>query len=349
MSDRLKSSLAVLGSLALGGGLLWLALRGADLHLVADSLAEADWRWLMALIPLSVASVAIRAWRWQLLLRALPPSDASADTASAADGEASYGTVFAATFIGYLVNYAAPRLGEFARAATVAQRSRHGFAGVFGTVVAERVLDVVVLAAAIGATAALYGERLTAVWTQSAESLGALASRLSPGVVAALLGAILLITVAGTVWARRGGLGARLGGLVGSFRDGLTALLRTGRVPALGASTLALWACYVLLADVPLRMLGVSDAYGLGLVDAFAVMTIGAIGIALPSPGGTGSYHYATVQALALLFGVAASPAASYAVLAHAAQVVFYAVGGFAALLALGTSLRAVKASAENV
>ena len=342
MSDRLKSGLALAGSLLLGGGLLWLALRGADLAAVGASLVDADWRWLLALVPLSVASVAVRAWRWRLLLRALPAADADRD------GATRYRTVFAATFVGYLVNYAAPRLGEFARAATVAQRSRHDFASVFGTVVAERVLDVAVLAAAIGATAALYGARLASVWTHAAATGAALLDRLSSGLVAAGLAVGLVLLGAAVWWARRGGLGARLASLAGSFRDGLTALVRTGRVPALVVSTLALWGCYVLLADVPLRMLGLSDAYGLGVVDAFAVMTIGAIGIALPSPGGTGSYHYATVQALALLFGVAASPAASYAVLAHAAQVVFYAAGGFAALLALGTSLRAVKASAEG-
>ena len=342
MSPRLKSALTVAGSLLLGGGLLWLALRGADLDAVAVALARADWRWLWAMVPLSLLSVVIRAWRWRLLLGGLQDDDAPGDAADLP-------TVVRATFIGYLVNYAAPRLGEVARAATIAQRSRHDFAGVFGTVVAERVLDVVVLATAIGATALLYGARLESVWTAAADTLAGFAGRLTPGVTVAVLGAALLLAALMVWLVRRGGIGARLGGLAASFRDGIAALGRTRRPLGLAASTAALWFCYVLLADVPLRMLGISDAYGLGLVDAFATMTLGAIGIALPSPGGTGSYHYATVQALTILFGVAASPAASYAVLAHAAQVVFYAVGGFASMLALGTSLRAVRADADAV
>ena len=339
VTDRLRSALTVLASLALGGGLLWLALRGADLDTVAASLAQADWRWVLALVPLSFLSVVVRAWRWRLLLGALPRS---------AGAEATFGTVLGATFVGYLVNYAAPRLGELARAGTVAQRSRHDFAGVFGTVVAERVLDVAVLAAAVAATAVLYGDRLADVWAQAAERLGAALAALSPGVAAAAVGALVLAGLGTALWLRRGGLGARVAGLLASFRDGLAALVRTQRSAALVASTLALWACYVLLADVPLRMLGLSSAYGLSVVDAFAVMTVGAIGVALPSPGGTGSYHYATVLTLSALFGVAASPAASYAVLAHAAQVVFYAVCGFVTLLVLGTSLRAVKATAAS-
>ena len=350
MSARLKSTLAVAGSLLLGGGLLWLALRGADLATVGDALAGADWWWLLAMIPLSVLSVVVRAWRWRLLLVALPDGDEAGAAAPARSREtATLGAVTGATFIGYLVNYAAPRLGEFARAATVAQRSRDDFPSVFGTVVAERVLDVAVLASAIGATALLYGSRLSSVWTAAGATLARLAERLSPGVVTAAVGALVLLAV-GAVWGmRRGGIGARLGELAGSFQAGLVALVRTQRPVALLASTLALWFSYVLLADVPLRMLGLTEAYGLSVVDAFAVMTIGAIGVALPSPGGTGSYHYATVQALTVLFGVGASAAATYAVLAHAAQVVFYALGGFTSLLALGTTFRAVRADADAV
>ena len=53
-------------------------------------------------------------------------------------------------------------------------------------------------------------------------------------------------------------------------------------------------------------------------------MTVGGIGMSLPSPGGAGSFHYATIQTLMLLFGVSVAPAASYALLVHAAGIVFY-------------------------
>ena len=92
-----------------------------------------------------------------------------------------------------------------------------------------------------------------------------------------------------------------------------------------------MWGCYVLMADIPLRLLGLSEVHGLGLLDAFALMAVGAIGMSLPSPGGAGSYHYATVLALTALFSVPASPAAAYAVIGHAAQLLFYCVAGVVA------------------
>ena len=123
------------------------------------------------------------------------------------------------------------------------------------------------------------------------------------------------------------------------FASGLASLGRVRRRAALAASTLAIWGCYLLMADLPLRLLGLSDRYGLSLLDAWGVMNVGAIGMALPAPGGTGSYHYAVVQALGLLCGVPETPAAAYALLTHAAQLGLFAVVGVAALLLQGARI----------
>ena len=345
MSPRLKSVVAFAASLVLGGGLLYLALRGADLGAVRDALRDGAWGWLAPLFAVSVASVALRAWRWQLLLNALPDADR--------DGPVSFETAFVSVTIGYLVNYAAPRLGEFARAANVASRSGRSFPAVFGTVVAERVLDVATLAAALVGVALVFGDRLDGVWSAFGSSIGSVLERLptlSVGVLVGLGVATAAVASLAVVAARRarGGRGGRLFGLADQFRQGLVALVRLRQRGALFVSTILLWASYVLMADIPLRLLGLSEAYGLGLVDAWALMAVGAVGMSLPSPGGAGSYHYATVLALTALFGVAASPAAAYAVIGHAAQLVFYCLSGVAALLWQGTSLGAIRRSAAE-
>jgi hypothetical protein len=69
-------------------------------------------------------------------------------------------------------------------------------------------------------------------------------------------------------------------------------------------------------------------------------MAIGALGILVPSPGGIGSYHYITEQALVHLYGVPAAEALTYAVLTHGAQLVFYTLAGGVAVLYQGTGLR---------
>ena len=339
---RLRSLLPALASLALAAGLLWLALRDADLAGVGRALADGAWGWAVPFVAVGVFSVVVRAWRWGLLIEALP-----------ARPKAGLKLTTASVFIGYLVNYAAPRLGEVARTANVARNTEATFSGVLGTVVAERLLDVVALALALGAVALAYGGRLAAVWAAFAGGGRDLLAGLPGGALWVLVALAVAAAGGAAWWLRRrsaappAGDGGGVAGLVDSFRGGLVSLARTGRPLALLGSTTLLWTCYVVMSDLPLRILGLSGAYGLGLGDAGAVMAVGGVGMALPAPGGTGSFHYATVQALTLLFAVAATPAATYAILVHAAGVVLYCVFGVLALVWQGTTLGAVRADAQ--
>ena len=345
MSPRLRTGLALAGSFALGGGLLYVALRGADFAVVGAALREAQWIWLAPLAAVSVLSVVARAWRWAILIDTLPQADGAPQTS-----RTPLGVALASVLIGYLVNLAVPRLGEVVRAGNVAARRPVGFAAVVGTVVAERILDLAVLVLAIGGVVLLLGDRLGALTAEAAQGFGRLVAGLPAAVdVAILVGAVLLVGAAIALVARsrraRGDAPGRFAGLAAQFRDGALTLVRTGRPLALVASTLGIWASYVVMSYLPLRMLGMTS---LGLVDAFVLMTVGAVGMALPAPGGAGSYHYATIQSLVLLFGVGVSPATSYAVLGHAAQLVFYAVAGVAALVWQGTGLKAAAAAAHE-
>ena len=329
MTDRTKRLLSLLLSLVLGGGLLWLALRNADLGAVAEAFAAGEWIWMVPFVALGLVSVALRAWRWGMLIDALPGRS----------GRVPLRLTSASVAIGYLVNYAAPRLGEVARTANVSRRAEAPFSAVLGTVVAERVLDVVMLALALLSVVALYGERVHAILGQAWTSLaGLLDVPLWMLVVAALVVAGLGV---GVLLLLRRGRG-RIAGLLAQFKDGFTSVGRTGRPGLVILSTVLLWVCYGLMSDLPFRLLGMDTAYGLGPLDAWAVMAVGGIGMALPSPGGTGSFHYATVLALTLLFAVDPTPAATYALLVHAAGVVFYCILGVVALASQGTSVGAV-------
>jgi len=337
MSDRSKTALSLLLSLALGGGLLWLALRNADLGAVADALRGGAWGWMLPFVGLGVLSVVIRAWRWGLLIDALPERT----------GRVPLRLTSASVAIGYLVNYAAPRVGEVARAANVSRRAPAPFSAVVGTVVAERVLDVVALAVALLSVVLIFGDRVGVILSQADEMVrGVVAATPVWAVVLGIVVALGLGAVAAVVIRRGRG---RIAGVLRHFRDGFATVARTGRPGSVLLSTVLLWGCYGLMSDLPLRLLGLDAAYGLGPVEAWAIMAIGGIGMALPSPGGTGSFHYATVQALTLLFGVAVTPAATYAILVHAAGVVFYCVLGVAALASQGTSLGAIRREAEAV
>jgi hypothetical protein len=123
-----------------------------------------------------------------------------------------------------------------------------------------------------------------------------------------------------------------------SFKEGFMTLGRSPRRWSIVISTLGMWGGYLLMAYVPFRMLDLTVPYDIGLVDAWILMAIGSLGLLVPSPGGIGSYHYVTIQALILLYDVPEGASASYAVLTHAAQLIFYTIAGVIALVHQGSS-----------
>lgn len=354
MNRRTRNILTQVGGFALAGVLLYLALRGVDLQNVLQAFREADYRWALPLIAVTMGSHALRAWRWQVLIDALPtPATDATDAADARPKRATFEAAFTSLMIGYMVNYAAPRLGEVARTANLSRRTRLGFSGLFGTVVVERMLDVAILAGALLTLIPIYAGQLAVLRRRF----------LAPAVdqVDPLSGTTMALLVLGT-----GGLLALLGGLfwwwmrregsalrqvwinrlqpaLVSFREGLMTLLRSRRRGVLLGTTFGIWAGYAVMAYIPLVMLHMAGPYDLGLIDGWSLMLIGALGLVVPSPGGLGSYHYVTILALVHLYHVPDAPAATYAVLTHAAQLVMYTLLGAVFLVTQNTSLRALR------
>ncbi|WP_457653874.1 lysylphosphatidylglycerol synthase transmembrane domain-containing protein [Rhodocaloribacter sp.] len=350
MRPRLRKILAQVGSFALAAVLLYLALRGVDFSEVGEALREAHYVWLLPLALITLLSHLLRAWRWQVLLETLPP-----ETPEAPPKRVSLRTAFYSLMIGYMVNYAAPRAGEFVRAANLAKQEKLRFSYVLGTVAVERILDVVVLVAALVSVFVIFFDRLTVLRelfiTPILNQLGeipALVLVLVTVGVAALVFSIYRWVLLQSARYENGWV-RRLGAAMASFKEGLRTLIHTKRPVMMVFSTLAIWFCYVLMAYLPLVILRMTEPYHLSLLDAWGIMVLGAVGVAIPSPGGMGSYHYITIETLTNLFGVPVSPAASYAILSHAGQLLLYVAVGFASMVLQGASLRALKETAETV
>ncbi len=337
MSPRAKSLLIQIGSFVLGGVLLWLALRNVDFSALGGALKTANYWYLVPMALLTLVSHALRAWRWQMLLEGLPDERAQ---------HVGFRPAFYSLMIGYMVNYAAPRLGEVARTANLAARTKLPFSGVFGTVVVERILDVLTLALGILAALVLLSGRMAGLAPLFAPAADFLRE---PPVawwlvvvvgVAVVVGLVALFRLVLRRSVRLEGLARRVGTTLASFRDGLRSVLRARRRLGIVITTIGIWACYWVMTYLPLPMLGIE---GLGFADAWVLLLVGSLGMVVPSPGGVGSYHYVTIRTLESLFGVTTVLASAYAVLAHASQLVLYTTVGFLCLLLQGSSVRALR------
>ncbi|MGI9174085.1 MAG: lysylphosphatidylglycerol synthase transmembrane domain-containing protein [Rhodothermales bacterium] len=346
MPARLRRLLVQLGGFALGGVLLYLALRGVDFAAVGVALRQADYRWLLPFAAITLLSHLLRAWRWQVLLEALPvPPSASP--------RISLRTSFYSLMIGYAVNAVVPRVGELVRATNLTKREDRPLSGVLGTVFVGRTLDTLVVALALLSVFGLFFDRFAIIEEVFLEpalaQLGRLPLLLLVGVG---IGVVVLLGVGWWLVVRQsgrpgGGWQDRVRPALETFKAGLLTVVRARQRGVLVGTTVAMWFCYTLMAYIPLVMLDLTEPYGLSLLDAYGIMVLGSLGVAVPSPGGAGSYHYVAVQTLVHLFSVPTNPAVAYAVITHAAQQLLFILTGVACWLLQGARVPSVKEAAE--
>ncbi len=344
MSPRTRSILAQVASFLLAGVLLYLALRGVDLGVVLVALKSADYVWLIPLVAVVMLSHVVRAWRWRILLKALP------EVQSGKREAASVGTAFSSLMIGYMVNYAAPRLGEVVRTANVTARTGVGFSSVFGTVVVDRILDVIVLGLGLISVGFLLLDRFATLNSLFIEPITNQLGRIPALGIAAVIVLIGILTflvyrqvLRSSGDPMRSFWTERAAPIFESFKSGVLTLIRSENRLGLVVTTVLIWFFYLMMSYLPFVMLGMSEPFDIGLLDSWSIMLLGAIGVVIPSPGGTGSFHYITIQTLVHLFGVDSESAATYAVLTHAAQLVLYVLAGATCLMLQGSNVRALR------
>lgn len=307
-------------SMLLGGVIsavcIYLLLGKVDLARTGESFAQANVYWILASLPVSLTAIVIRCWRWQLLF--LP------------DDRVSLRGMLAGTMIGYMFNTVLPgRVGELARASLVSQTERVSTARAFGTIVVEKILDVLVL---------LIGLASLAAFVPLPPLIAA------GGITAGIV--LVVVAVPFFIFAR-----AR-SGLVGLVEriTGRVPVLRRLQLPALiemvlsAASSLGVPHLLVAQAFISIILWGcaygtvamVIKAFGIELPWTAAALLLIAtnLGMTVPSaPAYVGVYHAIAVLALSL-FGVDGGQALSAAVALHALGFGTFMIGGAAVLMA---------------
>lgn len=121
--------------LLLGALGLWYVTREASLGALRAALSAADPLYILLGLLLMTITMAAKAWRWQHLYHPRTQAPPLAD-------------LFWALSLGQLVNAAVPflRLGELARIYDLGQQTNSSKARALGTLVVEKVLDVLLLA-----------------------------------------------------------------------------------------------------------------------------------------------------------------------------------------------------------
>jgi len=316
MTPRPSNALKYLVSVLLTVGLLYFTFRGTDVGKLSSSIQGANYGWIAAMFVCLMLSHAVRAWRWRYFLDPIKPG-------------ISFRNLFSGVMIGYTVNNILPRAGEFVRPYSIGKLESLPKSAALGTIVVERIIDTASFLVLVIIIPFVYEGPLveTFPWLHQAGIL------ISAGTFGFLVTAIVLMVRRD--WTNAllkrvtrflsPSLSQRFDRVVHSFLDGFLFLRRPGGFLAILFLSVLVWFLYVVMTYVAFFSFGM-DRLGFGA--AVVVLAISSVGIAIPTPGATGSYHWFAAQTLIKLFHIPAEVALSYATVTHAVGFIGVSVIG---------------------
>ncbi|GAB4375154.1 MAG: lysylphosphatidylglycerol synthase transmembrane domain-containing protein [Salibacteraceae bacterium] len=321
MNQKVKSALQVLFSLSLGVFLIWYIykdLTEEDKANIILSFKTARYEWVVLSSLIAITSHIFRAYRWKYPLESL-------------DIKIGLGNRFAAVMIGYLANLAFPRLGEVTRCAVLARYRKIPFEKLFGTVLAERLVDAVILVLLIFTTLVLQFDELSGFlgehvgspsWTvRSWIVLGTAVA------VSSLIGFFGWRFLARSVHPVAIRFRDKLFGLVSGF-----ATLKNMKGQGwFYFHTLMIWVCYVLMFVVTFRTFPETAEVPIGGV--LAAFTLGGITI-VAVQGGLGAYPLA-IMAILVVYGVPRDLGYAFGWIVWSAQTATIIIAGFVSVIAM--------------
>ena len=321
MSRLFRSrSFQIAVSLGLAAAFTWFFLRRVNFGELGGAIRNASPAWLAAGVALGLGTFLLRALRWQWILRPV--------------GRVGFGSAFRATAIGFAANTVLPaRAGEVLRPALLSRDRGLPFPALLASIAFERVLDglsqLLFLAIALVAGPPAGAPAGTAALSSSP------ALRLS---AAALFAAVVLLVLFAVVWRASterlldGFLRVfpqrwrpRLRAIGHTFLDGFASLKSPRLLLLVVAGSVGMW----FVINVQIYAVMRAFHVGLPVSCAFVVTTAAVLGVAVPTPGGIGSYQAAVQYALTRFYGVAAGPASGVAILAWASSFVVITLLGF--------------------
>ncbi len=315
--------------LSISGALMWYAVRGQDLSRIGHYIRTANYFWLSLTLLISALGYFSRAYRWQMQLEA-------------SQTPATYWKTYHAMMVGYLANLVLPRAGEVIRCSVLRRTSGVPVQVALGTVVTERVIDVLMLLLLLGGTLLLDFKTFWAFIND--KLLGGQADTIArnptPLVVAAII-ALVLLAVGGYALfrnlekLRQIALFNKAAVFVKGLLAGVFSVLKLKKKGVFLLHTLFTWLVYYLLDY--LAFFCFPETYGLDMRAGLAVLTFGAFGMAAPVAGGIGPFHV-LVQGILLVYGISKEAGIAYALVVHGAQTLLVVLMGGISFIAVAAS-----------
>lgn len=320
MRKKIKAILKYLFFFSIGVIIFWLIYKDLDIEMMKKVLLEdVNYFWVGVSLVIGIFSHLSRAARWNLLIEPL-------------GARPRFSNTFMAVMTGYLMNLVIPRMGEISRCGVLAKYEKISFVQLIGTVVTERIIDVLILLfMTMLAILAQSGYMLEFLRQNPEVAQKFISVVTSPVLIGILLtGLLLIILLRKRVVRSR--LYRKIGITIQHLKEGVISFRYVKKKKAMIFHSFFIWILYYLMLYT--AFFAFDFTRGLSPLAGLTTFVMGSFGMLAPVQGGLGTWHFMTKESLAL-YGITNENGIIFAFVAHTTMNLLLIVLGLLSLLAL--------------
>jgi uncharacterized protein (TIRG00374 family) len=313
VNKSLSKFLGIALPLALGVFLIWYIFK----QFTPEQLTElqlhfenANYGYVTLSVLLSVLSHFIRAYRWNFLLQPLGYSPKLANN-------------FMAVSVAYLMNIFIPKSGEVSRALVLTKYEEVPFDKGFGTVISERIVDLVLLVLFIA----------LALFLQFDVLYTYLADVIPIKKLILILGIGLLLLIAFLVFLKysKSNISLKISTLIRGLKEGVFSILNMKKKSAFIFWSVVIWGLYLTSFYVATQALEQTSSISLGII--ITAFVVGSFTFGFTNSG-FGTYP-AAVMGILLVFGITETVGTAFGWIVWTSHMAYIIVAGGISFLVL--------------
>ncbi len=278
---------------------MWFVYRNYDMQEIRATLSKGiNYWWLLLSMVAGLASHFSRTIRWQMLIEPIEKKTSITNT-------------FFAVMIGYFANLLIPRMGEISRCGVLSRYEKISVSRLIGTVVVERLMDVIMLLICLLLVLALqfnvvadflfrntdfskFSNIFTSVWTYL------------------IIASVIVLLRFLKKWFSQTSTYTKFKGLWGKFAEGFLAVKNIKNKWAFILHTLFIWVMYFLMIYV--CFFAFEFTSHLSPLAGLSAFVLGSLGMVAPVQGGMGPWHFMIIATLQM-YGIVQNEGAAFALI----------------------------------
>lgn len=318
-------------SLSFAGLIIYFLFRNQDPAALIEKISEVEIRWVFLSIICGGWAYINRGMRWIVLIDALGYKSSKLNSISSVS-------------VGYFTNLFIPRAGEITRCTALNRVEKIPVDKLFGTILVERVIDLVFLISLFLLTLILKLDLIlrffTELGSQSSDSTTLGSTKYY--VLIAILMFFVLAYYLLKKWIVKTSFYEKIIEFIDGLKEGFKSIKKMKRKSSFWFHTFSIWIMYFLMTYV--CFFAIEETSHLTISDGLFLLVLGGIGMVIPTPGGIGSYHAIVMIGLSVLGvgkvylgedGDPANPALLFPTIVHAAQTLVAIIMGSVGMILL--------------